>query len=341
MKKGINLPDSEISVPSLTDWDRECAAWAVAHDLDFLALSFVRSAADIRELQALLKSLGRDHREIRSHSRLPIIAKIEKPQAIEDLEGILEAADGVMVARGDLGVEMDVAEVPVMQKRIVKRAHAVGKPVIVATQMLESMISSATPTRAEVSDVANAILDGADATMLSGETAVGEFPVLCVEMMARTARRAEQHLAEVGLCPTERPAPVGRVGYRTAALARGVAAVVRELDPRFVVIWSQLGGGASYLSHTRLRRPVLAFSSDERAVRQMSLLYGVHPMLAEQPASAEHFVSGVDAMLQEKGWAAAGDPLVMVLGEPLGAAGVTNKIRIHYVGEVCALPGEG
>lgn len=337
-KKGINLPDSEIAVPSLTEWDRVCATWAVENDLDFLALSFVRSAADVQELQAHLKSLGRDHRELRSHSRLPIVAKIEKPQAIDNLDGILDAADGVMVARGDLGVEMDVAEVPVMQKRIVRQAHAVGKPVVVATQMLESMIGCASPTRAEVSDVANAILDGADATMLSGETAVGQFPVVCVSTMARTARQAEGYLTQTGLSPTQRPAPRGQVGYRTAALARGVAAIVEELDPRFVVIWSELGGGAGHLSHTRLRRPILAFSSSGRAVRQMSLLYGVHPQQMDTPGSADAFVHAVEAMLTERGWAKPGDPIVFVNGKPLGTAGVTNSIRLHYIGDVCAMP---
>ncbi len=338
-KKGINLPDSEIAAPSLTQWDRQCAAWAVEHGVDFLALSFVRKAADIEALLDLLKELGRNNRGLRSRTKLPVIAKIEKPQAIRELDAILDVVDGVMVARGDLGVEMDVAEVPVLQKQIVQKSHEAGKPVIVATQMLESMIDEPAPTRAEVSDVANAILDGADATMLSGETAVGKYPVVCVETMSRTARTAERYLAEHGLCPTQRPAPRGTTKRRTAALARGVTAIVKELQPRYVVLWSQLGGGARFLSHARLRRPILAFSSDESAVRQMTLLYGVHPILSDIPSSAEAFVAQVDAMMLEKNWAEAGDALVIVKGEPLGAPGVTNKIRIHYVGDVCALPG--
>ena len=241
--KGINLPDTHVSAPALTAWDRECAAWAVEHDLDFLALSFVRQASDVEELLDLLETLGRDNRTMNSRTRLPVIAKIEKPQAIDALDAILRCADGVMVARGDLGVEMDVAEVPVLQKKIVKHAHFLGRPVIVATQMLESMISAPSPTRAEVSDVANAILDGADATMLSGETAVGRYPVITVKTMARTARIAEAYLAESGLKPTQRPAPEGLRDHRAAAIARGVAAIVEELNPRFVVIWSETGGG--------------------------------------------------------------------------------------------------
>ncbi|MEM1099139.1 MAG: pyruvate kinase [Planctomycetota bacterium] len=347
-KKGINLPDSTISAPSLTDWDRRCAAWAVEHELDFLALSFVRKAADIEELIDLLATLGRNNRGIRTQTRLPIVAKIETPQALHQLPEILQVVDAIMVARGDLGVEMDVAEVPVIQKRLVREAHAVGRPVIVATQMLESMIEAPSPTRAEVSDVANAILDGADATMLSGETAVGQFPKLCVETMARTARLAEQHLAEHGIAPSQRPAardPRTGVGtgvggkHRLSALARGVAAVVEELDPKYVVVWSQLGGSARYLAQARFRRPILAFSTDHLAVRRMALLYGVHPMHMDMPDDPERFLLNVEQIILERHWAEVGDAIVVVKGAPLGSPGVTNKIRIHYLGDVCALPG--
>ncbi|BAM04711.1 pyruvate kinase [Phycisphaera mikurensis] len=327
--KGINLPDTEVSAPALTDWDRRCAAWAVENDLDFVALSFVRKAADVDELLDLLESLGRDNRTMNSRTRLPVIAKIEKPQAIEALDAILAASDGVMVARGDLGVEMDVAEVPVLQKQIVKHAHTMGRPVIVATQMLESMISAPTPTRAEVSDVANAILDGADATMLSGETAVGRFPVITVKTMARTARIAEGYLARSGLKPTQRPAPEGLRDHRAAAIARGVAAIVEELEPRYVVIWSETGGGARYLSHCRLRRPIIAFTSSPRAERQMTLLYGIHPVLVETPPGTESFIRTIDDTIVGRGWAEAGETVLVVKGEPIGTPGVTNKIRIH------------
>ncbi|MEM8784042.1 MAG: pyruvate kinase [Planctomycetota bacterium] len=343
-KKGINLPNSNISAPSLTDWDRKCAAWAVENELDFLALSFVRKAADIDELIELLSTLGRNNRGIRTKTRLPIVAKIETPQALTDLPGILNCVDAIMVARGDLGVEMDVAEVPVIQKRLVKEAHAAGRPVIVATQMLESMIENATPTRAEVSDVANAILDGADATMLSGETAVGQFPKLCVDTMARTARLAEAHLAENGLQPSERFAvrepQTQRPGrHRLAAIARGVGVIVEELDPTYVVVWSQLGGSARYLAQARFRRPILAFSDDPRAVRRMSLLYGVHPLLMDRPDNPERFVADVENLILDHAWARVGDSIVIVKGAPLGSPGVTNKIRIHYLGDVCPLPG--
>ena len=276
-KKGVNLPDTEVSAPALTDWDEECAAWAVERGVDFLALSFVRKAADVQQLKGLLKRLGRDNTGSRSATRLPIIAKIEKPQAIDELAGILDASDGVMVARGDLGVEMDVARVPVMQKQIIAAAHAHGKPVIVATQMLESMIQSYTPTRAEVSDVANAIIDGADAIMLSGETAVGSYPVQAVHTMARTAAITEAFDAQRRAGTTKPPANLRDSKYRTAALAHGVSTIVNDLHPKFVVMWSELGGGARHLSQNRLTTPILGISSSESALRQMTLSFGVHP----------------------------------------------------------------
>jgi len=336
-KKGVNLPDTHVNAPALTDWDEECAAWAVENDLDFLALSFVRKAADVAQLNDLLLKLGRDNRSIRSHTRLPIVSKLEKPQAIDELDAILEETDAVMVARGDLGVEMDLAEVPVIQKKIIIAAHDHGKPVIVATQMLESMIHSFTPTRAEVSDVANAILDGTDAIMLSGETAVGEHPIQVVHTMARTARIAEAYDAERRVGTTKPPANLRESKYRTAALAHGVSTIVNDLDPAFVVMWSELGGGARYLSQNRLRRPILAISTSEPALRKMALLFGVHPIKMDRPKDTAAFLDRVDQLLLGNKWSQPGDPVVIVKGEPLGTPGITNKIRIHYVGDVCRL----
>ena len=334
-RKGVNLPDSEVSAPSLTPWDRTCAAWAVEHGVDYLALSFVRRAADVAELNRLLVERGRDNKKASSATRLPVIAKIEKPQAIAELTAVLEEADGVMVARGDLGVEMDLSEVPVLQKQIVQEAHRRGKPVIVATQMLESMIGSPTPTRAEVSDVANAILDGADATMLSGETAVGRYPAVCVATMSRASKQAEAYLARTGLRPSQRPAPMGEGSERMAALARGVAAVVDELDPKHVAIWSEQGGGARYLSYMRLRRPILAFSSDPAAVRRMAIFYGVYPVHMDKPVTQQRFLSNLDGWMAREGLAEAGDAIVCLGGEPWGEVGVTNQILVHRVGGVC------
>ncbi|MEM1107560.1 MAG: pyruvate kinase [Planctomycetota bacterium] len=336
-KKGVNLPDTHVSAPALTDWDEECAAWAVENELDFLALSFVRKAADVTQLNDLLLKLGRDNRGLRSHSRLPIVSKIEKPQAIEQLEEILEVTDGVMVARGDLGVEMDLAQVPVIQKQIIDQAHAHGKPVIVATQMLESMIHSFTPTRAEVSDVANAILDGTDAIMLSGETAVGEHPIQTVHTMARTARVAEAYNARQRAGTTKPPEHLRASKYRTAALAHGVSTIVNDLEPAFVVMWSELGGGARYLSQNRLHRPIISISSSEAALRQMALLFGVHPVHMKRPKNTAAFLKNIDKLLIGNGWSEPGDAVVIVKGEPLGTPGITNKIRIHYIGDIAPI----
>jgi pyruvate kinase len=334
--KGINLPDSDLSTPSLTEWDRACAKWAIEQGIDFLALSFVRRADDVRELQGLLKSLGRDPRELRSHRKTPIIAKIGMPQAIKDLDAICEISDAIMVARGDLGVEMDLAEVPVIQKRIIRTAHAHGKPVIVATQMLESMIDSAQPTRAEVSDAANAVLDGADALMLSGETAVGHYPFEAVSILARTAEKTETFLRRQSADYPPRPPRIARESrYRTAAITHGVSIVAHDLDAKFVVMWSELGGSARHLSQCRLLMPIVAVSSNERALRLMNLYFGVTPIHMDRPADVNGFVETVDHFLQAGDLADPGDAIVFCQGDPLGTPGVTNSIRIHYVGDVC------
>ncbi|MEX0744200.1 MAG: pyruvate kinase [Phycisphaeraceae bacterium] len=336
-KKGVNLPDSDISAPSLTAYDHRCVDWAIERGLDYIALSFVRCAEDVKLLNEYMRSKGRDNRAMRSHTRLPVIAKIETPQAVRDLEGVVRESEGVMVARGDLGVEMDLAEVPVVQKRIIEMAHDHGKPVIVATQMLESMIHASSPTRAEVSDAANAVLDGADALMLSGETAVGRHPTQAVAVLAKVARVTEQYEAPRRRGETRPPRLPQATRYRTAALAHGVSTVVKDLQARFVVTWSELGGGARYLSQNRMTMPIVAISSNEAALRQMCLMFGVVPVLMARPASSELFIHQMDQLLLGNGWAEQGDPVVLVMGEPLGTPGVTNELRIHYVGDVCRL----
>jgi pyruvate kinase len=327
--KGVNLPDNaSLSVPSLT-YDRRCVTWAIEHELDYLALSFVRRAEDLRELKGLLP--------VRTPNRaswLPVIAKIEKPQALAELGAIIDEADGVMVARGDLGVEMDLAEVPGIQKRIVRMAHDYGKPVIVATQMLQSMITSPTPTRAEASDVANAIYEGADAVMLSGETAVGKYPVQAVHTMARIARVTQRLMCDEGLQHRPPPIKLQESRYRTAALAHAVSVAVRDLDAKLVVTWSELGGGARYLSQNHLGVPILAFGSNRESLRKMALLYGVTAIWMERPEGSTAFVHAVDTLIQEREWAKKGDPIVIVKGEPIGMPGVTNELLIHFLGDV-------
>jgi len=327
--KGVNLPDSaSLSVPSLTDYDVACVAWAVEHDVDFLALSFVRKAEDLRMLKLLLPVRAANHA-----SYIPVIAKIEKPQALDDLDAIITEADGVMVARGDLGVEMDLAEVPGIQKRVIALCHDYGKPVIVATQMLQSMIGSPSPTRAEASDVANAIYDGADAVMLSGETAVGQYPVQVVATMARIALCTQRLLGERAAAGKP-PIRLQQTRYRTAALAHGVSIIVRDLDAKLVATWSELGGGARYLSQNHLDIPIIAASSNAEALRKMSLLYGVFPVLMDRPTDSAAFIRRLDALIDELGWAHEGDAIVVVKGEPIGTPGVTNELLIHYLGDI-------
>ena len=325
--KGINLPDTDPVTPPLTDRDAECVRWAVEHDLDFLAQSYVGSAGDVGALRMLIDDAAAG----KPGFRLPIIAKIERPSAVGNADAIVDAADAVMIARGDLGVEMDPARVPVIQKQLTEAAARAGKPCIVATQMLQSMIEAPVPTRAEATDVAGAIFDEVDAVMLSGETAVGRYPKLALETMRRIAREAEAYLATL----PSRAAPPARLvetGYGTAALAHGVWTVARDLRARLIAVWSQGGGGARYLSQNRFQIPIIAVSSDERALRQMQLLRGVQPVGMPAPADLGVFTQLIDEYLVESGWANAGDACILMGGEPPGEAGVTNRLAMHWIG---------
>lgn len=334
--KGINLPESDVSAPAITDRDREAVRWAVEQGMDYLALSFVRTAQEIRELQDWIWSMRPSDPSVAEGRGvvLPIIAKIEKPQAMANIESIVEAADGIMVARGDLGVEMEIAAVPVAQKRILDACHRHGKPCIVATQMLETMITNASPTRAEASDVANAIFDGTDAVMLSGETAVGKYPELTVQTMKRIIAVAEQSIAE--LHPASRPPTRTPVNHRpTAALAGGARQAADDLGAKAIACWSQSAGTARYLSQQDFHVPILACTSNPRALRRMALYRGVTPLLMQPPASGRlsEWNQTVDAILLELQFAAHDDWIVMLAGRPLGQAKRTNTLAIHKVGE--------
>jgi pyruvate kinase len=319
--KGINLPNTHVNVPSITDRDWECADWAIENQLDFLALSFVRKADDIHLLRQHLMNKA---------SRIQIIAKIEKSEAVDDIDAIIEATDALMIARGDLGVEMDVALVPIIQKDIIRRAQAAGKPVIVATQMLQSMIEQASPTRAEVSDVANAIFDGADAVMLSGETSVGKFPVGAVHTMAHIAEATEHYL---GAAAPREPMLKLKTMPISAGISRGVWQMVQDLKPKAVVIWSQTGMTARIFSKTRFPIPIVAISSDPRSLRQMSLLYGVIPQQMQPPGDVGHFIEETSRLIQQRGFAKIGDRVVLVAGSSLGTPGTMNGVILHTVGE--------
>jgi pyruvate kinase len=329
--KGINLPDTGLSTPSLTEYDKQCVTWAMENKLALLALSFVRKAQDIADLRALLPA---DEK-----LRPPIIAKIEKPQAMEHLESIIDAADGVMVARGDLGVEMDLAQVPMAQKRIISLAHDYGKFVIVATQMLQSMVESSTPTRAEVGDVSSAIDQGADAVMLSGETAVGKFPVQTVATMAHIIEVTQAHLAQERPMWGHPPRKFQESHHRTAALAHGVNTVARDLGAKCIVVWSQQGGGARYLAQNRPNIPVFAATTNHAALVRMVPLFAINPLLMDRPVDIKSFTEQMDRYLLERNLVELGDPVVVVAGEPMGEAHVTNTIVLHQVGQVCQVRG--
>ncbi|MCC6428132.1 MAG: pyruvate kinase [Phycisphaerales bacterium] len=336
--KGINLPESDLSAPAISDRDWQCVDWAVENSMDFLALSFVRKAEEIHQLRTHLESARPSDPRKDAHGEtasMPIIAKIEMPQAIKNLEEIIDAADGVMVARGDLGVEMDIAIVPVAQKAIVRACNQAGKPCIVATQMLESMIESVTPTRAEATDVANAIFDGTDAVMLSAETATGKHPVNVVETMTRIALAAEDHIASQ---PVEESSPTRLVQSHIpiAALCRGAWRIACDIGAAAVVCWSERTGTARYLSQNGFRIPVIAYSSSIRATRRMALLRGVYAVCARPPASGTlgEWNEQVDRYLLEQGLVREGQPIVLVAGKPLGKPKMTNAIAIHRVGEL-------
>lgn len=343
--KGINLPESDLSVPSMTEKDFKCAKFAVENNFDYLALSFVRTGKDVKMLKDELTRLGaRPKKEIDTKGDLgftedskafknfiPIISKIEKPQAIDNLEDILKETDGVMVARGDLGVEMDIAEVAVLQKKIIHMCKEQGRPVIVATQMLESMIHSPVPTRAEVSDVANAIFDGADAVMLSGETAIGKYPAKAVQMMKRVSLKTNAFIKEHGLQSMTRIKPL--VMNRTAILADGVRTIVEEIHPKFLVVWTNMGGQAVNLSQQRTAIPIIAFNADQKRLRQLSLLYSIKPVFMNEPKSGSAFIQSIDKILIDNAWAKKGDAVIIVSPDPINKLSVANRIVIHYLGE--------
>lgn len=332
-KKGINLPDSSLSVPALSDRDWECAVWAVQNNLDFLALSFVRHGRDVEELNRRLAALPGPALD---DLRIPVIAKIETPQAVKNIDEILIHSAGIMVARGDLGVEMDLAQVPVVQKRLVARAHDFGKPCIVATQMLESMITAASATRAEVSDVANAILDGADAVMLSGETAVGKYPVLAVDTMRRVAQATEDAIREMPAAPRP-PIMLQTRRELVAALSHGAWTMAQDVGAEIVAAWTHTGGTARSLSRNGFRVPVLAFSTDPRAVRRMNLLYGVMPYLRrELPKHRFEFATIVEKIVLDEHWAEPGDRMILLAGVPFDRPGGANTVAIRVVGDITA-----
>ncbi|MEU0446408.1 pyruvate kinase [Streptomyces tendae] len=319
--KGLNLPGVAVSVPALSKKDEDDLRWALRNGFDVVALSFVRSGRDVLDVHRIMDEEGR---------RLPVIAKVEKPQAVENIEDIVAAFDGIMVARGDLGVEMPLEQVPIVQKRAIKLAKRNAKPVIVATQMLDSMIDNARPTRAEASDVANAVIDGTDAVMLSGETSVGKHATDTVRTMARIVEAAEEDILAKGLPPlTERNKPRTQGG----AVARAAAEMGDFLGAKFLVAFTQSGDTVRRLSRYRSPIPLLAFTPEPATRSQLSLTWGVETFLGPHVDSTDAMVDQVDELLTRYGRCEKGDTVVITAGSPPGVSGTTNLVRVHHIGE--------
>ncbi|MCF2530434.1 pyruvate kinase [Yinghuangia soli] len=320
--KGLNLPGVAVSVPALSEKDIEDLRWALRMRCDLIALSFVRNAKDVEDVHRIMDEAG---------YRVPVIAKIEKPQAVENLEEIVEAFDAIMVARGDLGVEMPLEQVPLVQKRCITLARAAAKPVIVATQMLDSMISASRPTRAEASDVANAVLDGTDAVMLSGETSVGKYAIETVKTMARIICAAEESPA---LQEELRSLPDPRT--QGGVIASAAAEIGDRLGAKYLVAFTQSGDTARRLSRYRPMIPVLAFTPEQGVRSQLSLTWGVETFLGELCEHTDEMVRQVDASLLNIGRCKPGDVVIITAGSPPGVPGSTNMIRVHHIGEMLA-----
>ncbi|CAN2192541.1 PykF Pyruvate kinase [Candidatus Nanopelagicaceae bacterium] len=316
--KGINLPGVAVSVPAMSEKDEDDLRWGLRAGADFIALSFVRNAADVKVVHAIMEEVG---------IRVPVIAKIEKPQAVANLEEIIAAFDGIMVARGDLGVELPIEDVPMVQKRCIELSRDAAKPVIVATQMLDSMMSNSSPTRAEATDCANAVLDGADALMLSGETAVGEFAIQAVQTMARIIERTE----ELGL---DRIRPLTK-NPRTkgGAITKAAAEVGEILGAKFLVTFTQSGDSARRISRLRSSIPIIAITPDVGTYNRLALTWGIESLIISMVKHTDEMVLQADKILIDGKRAEIGEPVVIVAGSPPGIPGSTNAMRVHIVGD--------
>ena len=316
--KGINLPGVAVSVPALSEKDMDDLRWGLNAGADFIALSFVRSADDIVDVHRIMDEVG---------IRIPVIAKIEKPQAVENLQGIVDAFDGIMVARGDLGVELPIEEVPLVQKHCIELAREAAKPVIVATQMLDSMITNSRPTRAEATDCANAVLDGADALMLSGETSVGDFAIEAVQTMARIISHTEQ--GGMDMIRPMRSTPKTKGGAITKA-ATEVGAIV---GAKYLVTFTQSGDSARRTARLRSPIPILAFTPEVGTYNRMALDWGVEPELTPMVKHTDEMVMQADSLLLKSKRCKEGELVVIVAGSPPGIPGSTNAMRVHRVGD--------
>ena len=319
--KGINLPGAAVNVPALSEKDVDDLRFALRMGCDLVALSFVRDAEDVKDVHRVMDEEGR---------RVPVIAKVEKPQAVEHMAGVVAAFDGVMVARGDLAVEYPLEKVPMVQKRLIELCRRNAKPVIVATQMMESMIPNSRPTRAEASDVANAILDGADAVMLSAESSVGAYPVETVKTMSKIVVAAEEELLSKGLQPL---VPGKKPRTQGGSVARAACEIADFLNGQALVAFTKSGDTARRLSRYRTQQPILAFTTDESTRNQLSLSWGVEAHVVPHVANTDAMVGLVDNELLKLNRYNPGDIMVMTAGSPPGVPGTTNMVRVHHLGE--------
>jgi pyruvate kinase len=319
-KKGVNLPNTNITQPALTEKDIEDAIFAIGQKVDWIALSFVRHAEDLMQLQEIIKEHS-DH-------KIPIIAKIEKPEAVENIDKIVAYCDGLMVARGDLGVEIPAHEVPLIQKQLVLRAKIARIPVIIATQMMESMITSLTPTRAEVNDVANSVMDGADAVMLSGETSVGNYPVQVIEKMSSILETVEDSpLIKV----PQSPPHVRTNRYITKAICYHAANMANEINAKAISTLTNSGYTAFQISAWRPQAHILVFTSNKRILTQLSLLWGVKAFYYDKYVSTDETIEDVNAIACKKGYLEVGDMLISLAAMPIQDKGMVNTLRVTEI----------
>ncbi len=319
-RKGVNLPNTNISLPALTEKDVKDAIFAISQQVDWIALSFVRHAEDLKELQAIISEHS-DH-------KIPIVAKIEKPEAVANIDKIIAYCDGLMVARGDLGVEIPAEEVPLIQKKLVLRAKTARIPVIIATQMMETMITSLTPTRAEVNDVANSVMDGADAVMLSGETSVGKYPVQVIEKMAAICRNVED--SELIQVPQD-PPHIRTKRYITKAICYHAAHMANEINANAISTLTNSGYTAFQISAWRPKSHILVFTSNKRILTQLNLLWGVKALYYDKYVSTDETVEDVNKIALEKGFVKKGDMLINLAAMPIIDKGMVNTLRVSEV----------
>ncbi|MEV0264517.1 pyruvate kinase [Streptomyces sp. NPDC050617] len=327
--KGINLPGAAVNVPALAEKDVEDLRFALRMGCDMVALSFVRNADDVRDVHRVMDEVGR---------RVPVIAKVEKPQAVENMEAVVAAFDAIMVARGDLAVEYPLEKVPMVQKRLIELCRRNAKPVIVATQMMESMITNSRPTRAEASDVANAILDGADAVMLSAESSVGSYPIETVKTMSRIVEAAEQELLSRGLQPL---VPGKKPRTQGGSVARAACEIADFLGATALVAFTKSGDTARRLSRYRAAQPILAFTTDADTRNQLTLSWGIETRVVPHVDNTDAMVDLVDAELLKLNRYNEGDTMIITAGSPPGVPGTTNMVRVHHLGGQKADQGAG